>query len=198
MQVPAARSPTFSDDLDHAADSPSRSHRFVTGRSGVAGGIGDVCRLRRCWTNGAAGPAVQPLVIYCAASNQSVLEAIRADYERDYKTPLQIQYGPSQTLLAALTVTGDRRPVSAGRRQLSGPGPRQGTAGRRVSAGRDAGRRRRAQGESEKDRRAGRSAAGRCSPGPGQSGSDGHRQAHPPGPRQNPAVGCPTCPHDRL
>ena len=52
---------------------------------------------------------LEPLVIYCAASNQSVLEAIRRDYERDYKTPLQIQYGPSQTLLAALEVsrTGD-------------------------------------------------------------------------------------------
>ncbi|MBI5757707.1 MAG: substrate-binding domain-containing protein [Planctomycetales bacterium] len=53
--------------------------------------------------------SLEPLVIYCAASNKSVLEAIRRDYERDYKTPLQIQYGPSQTLLAALEVsrTGD-------------------------------------------------------------------------------------------
>ena len=48
----------------------------------------------------------EPLVIYCAASNKSVLEAIRADYEREYKTPLQIQYGPSQTLLASLEVSG--------------------------------------------------------------------------------------------
>ena len=48
----------------------------------------------------------RPLVIYCAASNKSVLEAIRRDYERDYKTQLQIQYGPSQTLLASLEVTG--------------------------------------------------------------------------------------------
>jgi molybdenum ABC transporter molybdate-binding protein len=49
---------------------------------------------------------VEPLVIYCAASNKSVLEAIRADYERDYKTSLQIQYGPSQTLLASIEVSG--------------------------------------------------------------------------------------------
>lgn len=48
----------------------------------------------------------EPLVIYCAASNKSVLEAIRSDYERDCKTPLQIQYGPSQTLLASLEVSG--------------------------------------------------------------------------------------------
>lgn len=48
----------------------------------------------------------EPLVIYCAASNKAVLEAIRADYERDYGTPLQIQYGPSQTLLASLKISG--------------------------------------------------------------------------------------------
>jgi molybdate transport system substrate-binding protein len=48
----------------------------------------------------------QPLVVYCAASNKSVLEAIRADYEREFKTPLQVQYGASQTLLAALQVAG--------------------------------------------------------------------------------------------
>lgn len=47
-----------------------------------------------------------PLVIYCAASNKSVLEAIRSDYERDYKTSVQVQYGPSQTLLASLEVSG--------------------------------------------------------------------------------------------
>lgn len=47
-----------------------------------------------------------PLVIYCAASNKSVLEAIRRDYEREYQTPLQIQYGPSQTLLASAEVSG--------------------------------------------------------------------------------------------
>lgn len=48
----------------------------------------------------------RPLVIYCAASNKSVLEAVRRDYEREYKTALQIQYGPSQTLLASLEVSG--------------------------------------------------------------------------------------------
>ena len=48
----------------------------------------------------------QPLVIYCAASNKSVIEAIRADYEKKYNVPLQIQYGPSQTLLAGIEVSG--------------------------------------------------------------------------------------------
>src|SRR5215204_6390781 len=48
----------------------------------------------------------QPLVVYCAASNKSVLEAIRGDYEKAFGTELQIQYGASQTLLAALEVAG--------------------------------------------------------------------------------------------
>jgi ABC-type molybdate transport system substrate-binding protein len=55
-------------------------------------------------TNEAVGP--EPLVVYCAASNKSVFEAIRADYEREFKTPLHVQYGPSQTLLASLDVSG--------------------------------------------------------------------------------------------
>jgi molybdenum ABC transporter molybdate-binding protein len=51
-------------------------------------------------------PSAQPLVIFCAASNQPVLEAIRRDYELAYGTPLHVQYGPSQTLLAGLEVSG--------------------------------------------------------------------------------------------
>lgn len=50
--------------------------------------------------------AKEPLVVYCAASNKSVLEAIHADYEKEFGTPLQIQYGASQTLLAALEIAG--------------------------------------------------------------------------------------------
>ena len=42
-----------------------------------------------------AAASGQPLVIYCAASNKSVMEAIRADYEREYGTPLAIQYAIS-------------------------------------------------------------------------------------------------------
>lgn len=52
------------------------------------------------------GEPAQPLVIYCAASNKSVMESVRAEYEARYRTPLQIQYGASQTLLASLEVTG--------------------------------------------------------------------------------------------
>jgi molybdenum ABC transporter molybdate-binding protein len=52
------------------------------------------------------GENAQPLIVFCAASNKSVIEAIRADYERKYNVPLQMQYGPSQTLLAQAEVTG--------------------------------------------------------------------------------------------
>jgi len=58
-------------------------------------------------TNGPEGARTkqQPLVIYCAASNKSVIEAIRRDYEQEFRVPLEIQYGASQTLLASLAVT---------------------------------------------------------------------------------------------
>jgi len=52
-----------------------------------------------------AAKSTAPVVVYCAASNKSVMEAIRRDYEREFGTPLQIQYGASQTLLAALDVS---------------------------------------------------------------------------------------------
>lgn len=49
--------------------------------------------------------APQPLILYCAASNKSVVEAIRKDYEQAFGTAVQVQYGPSQSLLASLEVT---------------------------------------------------------------------------------------------
>lgn len=50
-----------------------------------------------------------PLMVYCAASNKSVMEAIRQDYEREFGQAVEVQYGASQTLLASLSVskTGD-------------------------------------------------------------------------------------------
>jgi molybdenum ABC transporter molybdate-binding protein len=54
----------------------------------------------------AGGKSSDPLIVYCAASNKSVIEAIRADYEAKYQVPLQIQFGPSQTLLAQAEVSG--------------------------------------------------------------------------------------------
>ncbi len=46
----------------------------------------------------------QPLIVYCAASNKSVLESIRQAYEAEFKAPVQVQFGASQTLLASLEV----------------------------------------------------------------------------------------------
>ncbi len=60
-------------------------------------------------TTGPTGPDVQPLVIYCAASNKGVMEAVRQDYEKEFNTEVQVQYGASQSLLASIDVskTGD-------------------------------------------------------------------------------------------
>ncbi len=50
-----------------------------------------------------------PLVMFCAASNRAVMESLRAEYEKEFGRSVQIQYGPSQTLLSSIEVsqTGD-------------------------------------------------------------------------------------------
>ncbi|NND99990.1 MAG: molybdate ABC transporter substrate-binding protein [Pirellulaceae bacterium] len=53
----------------------------------------------------AAASGNQPLVLFCAASNQAVMESIRSDYETEFERSIQIQYGPSQTLLSSLEVS---------------------------------------------------------------------------------------------
>jgi molybdenum ABC transporter molybdate-binding protein len=57
-------------------------------------------------TGGSASASAEPLVVYVAASNKSVFEAIRKDYERDCGQRVDVQFGPSQTLLASAEVTG--------------------------------------------------------------------------------------------
>lgn len=47
----------------------------------------------------------EPLVLFCAASNRAVVDAIREDYKQEYGREMQVQYGPSQTLLATMEVT---------------------------------------------------------------------------------------------
>lgn len=49
---------------------------------------------------------MEPLVVFCAASNRAVMESIRTQYEKEYHRPIQIQYGASQTLLSAIEVSG--------------------------------------------------------------------------------------------
>ncbi|MDG2127638.1 MAG: molybdate ABC transporter substrate-binding protein [Fuerstiella sp.] len=57
----------------------------------------------------AQSAAAEPVMLYCAASNRAVMEAIKTDYETDTGRRLEIQYGPSQTLLSSIEVshTGD-------------------------------------------------------------------------------------------
>ncbi len=45
------------------------------------------------------------LVIYCAASNRAVIDQIRLDYEQEYGRTVDVQYGPSQTLLSSIEVS---------------------------------------------------------------------------------------------
>lgn len=52
-----------------------------------------------------ASSAEPSLMVYCAASNRGVMEAVRADYEKEFGIPVQVQYGASQTLLASLEVS---------------------------------------------------------------------------------------------
>ena len=77
---------------------------LVMGASLVALGILIASMLPRGQSQSGAATG-QPLMIYCAASNKSVMEAIRGDYEKAYGTKLQIHYGASQTLLASLEVS---------------------------------------------------------------------------------------------
>ncbi len=58
--------------------------------------------------NGGAAPVASapPITVFVAASNRPVFEAIRQDYEAAYHTPIEVQYGPSQTLLSNMEVSG--------------------------------------------------------------------------------------------
>ena len=59
-----------------------------------------------------AGPTAKPaattlpVVLFCAASNRSVMEAILADYRSETGREVVVQYGPSQALLASLSISG--------------------------------------------------------------------------------------------
>lgn len=46
-----------------------------------------------------------PVMLYCAASNRAVMEAVRAEYEAEFGRAVEIQYGPSQTLLSSIEVS---------------------------------------------------------------------------------------------
>ena len=48
----------------------------------------------------------EPLMLYCAASNRAVIDAIVTQYQKECGREVQVQYGPSQTLLSSLEVSG--------------------------------------------------------------------------------------------
>ena len=52
------------------------------------------------------GSSDEPLMLYCAASNRAVMEAIIAQYKQECGREVQVQFGPSQTLLTSLEVSG--------------------------------------------------------------------------------------------
>ncbi len=45
------------------------------------------------------------LMLYCAASNRAVMESIRKAYETEHGVRIDVQYGPSQTLLSSIEVS---------------------------------------------------------------------------------------------
>lgn len=49
--------------------------------------------------------SMDPVTLFCAASNREVIEAIRADYLKEAGREVLVQYGPSQTLLTSLEVS---------------------------------------------------------------------------------------------
>ncbi|MCA9088629.1 MAG: substrate-binding domain-containing protein [Planctomycetaceae bacterium] len=52
------------------------------------------------------GEQAAALRLYCAASNRAVVEAIRQRYEAECGRRVEIEFGPSQTLLSSIEVSG--------------------------------------------------------------------------------------------
>ncbi len=50
--------------------------------------------------------SASPILLYCAVANREVIETIREDYRREFGREVEIQYGPSQTLLSSIEVSG--------------------------------------------------------------------------------------------
>ena len=54
----------------------------------------------------AAGPVPSdPLIVYCAASLKAPVEALAKQYEQRFHTPVQLQFGASQSLLASIEIS---------------------------------------------------------------------------------------------
>jgi len=51
------------------------------------------------------GARATPVRVFCGAALKPAVEKVALEYERLYKVPVELQYGPSQTLLASIAVT---------------------------------------------------------------------------------------------
>ena len=49
-----------------------------------------------------SGPTSEPIVVQCAEALRVPLEAIKARYEEESGQPIELRFGPSQSLLAQL------------------------------------------------------------------------------------------------
>ncbi|MDX1967620.1 MAG: substrate-binding domain-containing protein [Planctomycetaceae bacterium] len=63
-------------------------------------------RPQKLVNDGARVGSDAPLVVYCAASNRAVMEAVLSDYKTDYGVTVQVQFGASQSLLSAAEISG--------------------------------------------------------------------------------------------
>lgn len=61
--------------------------------------------LARSDSAGGSGHSGKPIVFFCAASNRAVVEDIREEYEQEFGRSVQIQYGPSMSLLSSIEVS---------------------------------------------------------------------------------------------
>ena len=61
--------------------------------------------LQPAGSGASADSKTTPTMLYCAASNRAVMEAIKSDYQKETGRTLEIQYGPSQTLLGSIEVS---------------------------------------------------------------------------------------------
>lgn len=53
-----------------------------------------------------AAPPAPPLIVYCAVSLRAPVEALAKAYEQRYHTPLHLQFGASQSLMASIEISG--------------------------------------------------------------------------------------------
>lgn len=52
-------------------------------------------------------PGNEPIVVYCAAASRSVLDEIVQRYRQEFGREVQVEYGPSQTLLSRCEIAGN-------------------------------------------------------------------------------------------